>query len=35
MFYAEDKVGLREAMKSTGMKEVRFRFEKQGTRLVY
>lgn len=35
MFYAEDKVGLREAMKSTRMKEVRFRFEKQGTRLVY
>ena len=35
MFYSEDKVRLRDAMKSTGLKEVRFRFENQGTRLVY
>lgn len=35
MFYAEDKVRLRSRMQKTGLKEVRFRFEKQGTRLVY
>ncbi|MCR5748034.1 MAG: GHMP kinase [Lachnospiraceae bacterium] len=35
MFYSEDKVKLREAMHGTGLKEVRFRFENQGTRLVY
>ena len=35
MFYSEDKVRLREAMRKTGLREVRFRFEKQGTRLVY
>ena len=35
MFYAEDKVSLRRAMKKTGLREVRFRFENQGTRLVY
>ncbi len=35
MFYSEDKVRLREAMHGTGLKEVRFRFENQGTRLVY
>ncbi|MBR1914612.1 MAG: GHMP kinase [Lachnospiraceae bacterium] len=35
MFYSEDKVRLRDAMKSTGLKEVRFRFENQGARLVY
>ena len=35
MFYSEDKVRLRDAMQSTGLKEVRFRFENQGTRLVY
>lgn len=35
MFYSEDKVRLRNAMSKTGMKEVRFRFEKQGTRLIY
>ncbi len=35
MFYSEDKVRLRAAMHGTGLKEVRFRFENQGTRLVY
>ncbi len=35
MFYSEDKVRLRRAMAKTGLREVRFRFEKQGTRLVY
>lgn len=35
MFYSEDKVKLRRAMEKTGLREVRFRFEKQGTRLVY
>ena len=35
MFYSEDKVRLRNAMKKVGLREVRFRFEKQGTRLVY
>lgn len=35
MFYSEDKVRLREAMLGSGLKEVRFRFENQGTRLIY
>ena len=35
MFYSEDKVRLRNAMTRTGLKEVRFRFENQGTRLIY
>ena len=35
MFYAEDKVRLRRAMQKTGLREVRFRFESQGTRPVY
>lgn len=35
MFYSEDKVRLRNAMEKTSLREVRFRFEKQGTRLVY
>ncbi len=35
MFYSEDKIRLRDAMKKTGLKEVRFRFESQGTRLIY
>lgn len=35
MFYSEDKVRLRKAMLKTGLKEVRFRFENQGTRLIY
>ncbi|MBQ7584076.1 MAG: GHMP kinase [Lachnospiraceae bacterium] len=35
MFYSEDKVRLREAMLDSGLKEVRFRFENQGTRLIY
>lgn len=35
MFYSEDKARLRSAMRKTGLKEVRFRFESQGTRLIY
>lgn len=34
MFYADDKVRLREAMKQTGMSEVRFRFEKEGAKIL-
>lgn len=34
MFYSEDKAGLRKAMRSTGLKEVRFRFDFEGTGLV-
>ena len=34
MFYAKDKVRLREAMHKTGMSEVRFRFEKEGSRIL-
>jgi D-glycero-alpha-D-manno-heptose-7-phosphate kinase len=34
MFYAEDKVRLRHAMRERGLREVRFRFDFQGTRIV-
>lgn len=34
MFYADNKVKLREAMKQTGMSEVRFRFEKEGAKIL-
>lgn len=34
MFYADNKVKLREAMKRTGMSEVRFRFEKEGAKIL-
>ena len=34
MFYADDKVRLREAMRKAGLKEVRFRFDFEGTKLV-
>jgi D-glycero-alpha-D-manno-heptose-7-phosphate kinase len=34
MFYAEDKTRLRHAMREQGLKEVRFRFEFEGTRLI-
>jgi D-glycero-alpha-D-manno-heptose-7-phosphate kinase len=34
MFYAEDKARLRHAMRSVGLKEVRFRFDFEGTKLV-
>jgi D-glycero-alpha-D-manno-heptose-7-phosphate kinase len=34
MFYAEDKSKLRHAMRSVGLKEVRFRFDFEGTKLV-
>jgi len=34
MFYAEDKVELRNAMRQTGLKEVRFRFDFEGTKLL-
>ena len=34
MFYAEDKAKLRHAMHTAGLKEVRFRFDFEGTKLV-
>ena len=34
MFYAADKARLRHAMREKGLKEVRFRFDFQGTSLV-
>ena len=34
MFYAEDKARLRHAMREAGLKEVRFRFEFEGTRTL-
>jgi D-glycero-alpha-D-manno-heptose-7-phosphate kinase len=34
MFYAEDKTRLRHAMREKGLREVRFRFDFEGTRVV-
>jgi D-glycero-alpha-D-manno-heptose-7-phosphate kinase len=34
MFYAEDKVNLRRAMRDAGLPEVRFRFDFEGTKVV-
>jgi D-glycero-alpha-D-manno-heptose-7-phosphate kinase len=34
MFYAEDKIRLRHAMRSAGLSEVRFRFDFEGTKVV-
>jgi len=34
MFYAEDKMKLRHAMREAGLKEVRFRFDFEGTKLL-
>jgi D-glycero-alpha-D-manno-heptose-7-phosphate kinase len=34
MFYAEDKTRLRHAMAQTGLREVRFRFDFEGTKVV-
>ena len=34
MFYAEDKTRLRRALREQGLKEVRFRFDFEGTRIV-
>ncbi len=34
MFYIKDKARLRDAMRDTGMSEVRFRFEKEGSRIL-
>jgi len=34
MFYAKDKVRLRHAMHEQGLREVRFRFDFEGTRIV-
>jgi D-glycero-alpha-D-manno-heptose-7-phosphate kinase len=34
MFYAEDKVRLRRAMRDAGLAEVRFRFDFEGTKIV-
>ena len=34
LFYAEDKTRLRRAMAPTGLREIRFRFEPEGTKVV-
>jgi D-glycero-alpha-D-manno-heptose-7-phosphate kinase len=34
MFYAGDKTRLRHAMREQGLKEVRFRFDFEGTRVI-
>ena len=34
MFYADNKVKLRAAMNRLGLEEVRFRFEKEGAKLL-
>src|SRR5262249_1350058 len=34
MFYAEDKAKLRRAMREQGLREVRFRFEFEGSRII-
>ncbi|MDO5574856.1 MAG: galactokinase [bacterium] len=34
MFYANDKIKLRKAMSTTSMTEVRFRFEKEGSKIL-
>ena len=34
MFYVKDKARLRDALRNTGMSEVRFRFEKEGSRVL-
>lgn len=34
MFYVKDKANFRRVMEQTGMSEVRFRFEKEGSRIV-
>lgn len=34
MFYAEDKVRLRLAMREAGLQEVRFRFDFEGTKVI-
>ena len=34
MFYADDKARLRHAMREQGLKEVRFRFDFEGTRVI-
>jgi D-glycero-alpha-D-manno-heptose-7-phosphate kinase len=34
MFYTEDKTRLRRAMCQTGLREVRFRFDFEGTKVV-
>ena len=34
MFYAQDRVKLRTAMRDAGLREVRFRFDFEGTKIV-
>jgi len=34
MFYAEDRKGLRQAMRDSGLEEVRFRFDFEGTKVL-
>jgi D-glycero-alpha-D-manno-heptose-7-phosphate kinase len=35
MFYAEEKAALRNAMARQGLREVRFRFDFEGTKIVF
>ena len=35
MFYAEDRAPLRQAMRRAGLEEVRFRFDFEGTKVVF
>jgi D-glycero-alpha-D-manno-heptose-7-phosphate kinase len=34
IFYADDKVRLRRAMREAGLQEIRFRFDFEGTKLI-
>jgi len=34
MFYAEDRIRLRHTMTEAGLREVRFRFDFEGTKVV-
>jgi D-glycero-alpha-D-manno-heptose-7-phosphate kinase len=34
LFYAEDRVSLRKAMRAAGLREVRFRFDFEGTKVM-
>lgn len=34
LFYSKDKVEFRKAMQETGLREIRFRFEKEGSRVI-
>ncbi len=34
LFYTTDKIRLRKAMETTGMEEIRFRFETEGSKIL-